>query len=115
MAIPKNLDECFTELNNMLGPLAIDEIRNEKESSVRMFHYGLGTSIKNCWELWRTHSPLTQYFNQLGIYHADDMSDIILTSFWRYLNNKPINLEELIERYQRSWVKFDQNMASSEV
>ncbi|MEW6378469.1 MAG: DUF6794 domain-containing protein [bacterium] len=113
MAIPKNLDECFNELNRMLGTLVIDEIRNEKESTVRMFHYGLGTAIKNNWELWRAHSPLAQYFNRLGIYHADDMSDIILTSFWRYLNNKPLNVEELVKRYQKFWLKFDEKTASS--
>jgi hypothetical protein len=107
MAIPKNLDECFTELNKILGALVINEIKNEKESDIRMFHYGLGISIKNNWELWHTHSPLTQYFKQLGIHHADDMSDIILASFWRYLHNQPINLDDLIKHYQGFWLQFD--------
>jgi hypothetical protein len=112
VAIPKNLDECFNELNNILGALVINEIKKDKESDMRMFHYGLGTSIKNSWELWHTHSPLTQYFNQLGIQHADDMSDIILTSFWRYLHNQPINLDDLISHYQGFWLNFDEKIAS---
>ncbi|MEW5803411.1 MAG: DUF6794 domain-containing protein [bacterium] len=114
MAIPKNLDECFIELQRMLGSLVVNEIRNEKESDICMVHYGLGTSLKNRWELWHTLSPLTQYFNRLGIFHADDMSDIILTSFWRYLNNKPLALDELIELYQGFWLHFDEKAASSQ-
>jgi len=33
------------------------------------------------------------------IYHADDMSGIIIDSYERYINNKPINLNEQIKNY----------------
>lgn len=107
MVIPKNLDECFTELEVMLGRMAIEDIKSEKESDIYVFHRGLSTSIKNSWKLWEPNSPLTQYFNQLGVYHADDMSDIIIAAFWRYLNDKPINLEEMVNHYREFWISFD--------
>lgn len=47
------------------------------------------------------------WFNQVGIYHPDDMSGIILDSFWRKLNNKPIGLDEQIKYYQDYWRTVD--------
>ena len=35
----------------------------------------------------------------------DDMSDMILTSNWRHLNKKPINLKEQGACYTRWWVE----------
>ena len=33
------------------------------------------------------------------------MSGIILTSFWRHLNNAPINLDEQIHHYRQYWAR----------
>ena len=43
-----------------------------------------------------------------GVYSAtatdvDDMSSIIITSYYRYLNNLPINLNEQVEYYKEYW------------
>ncbi|MES2460743.1 MAG: DUF6794 domain-containing protein, partial [Armatimonadota bacterium] len=40
-----------------------------------------------------------------GIHHPDDMSGILLTSFWRSLNGKPLLLEAQIQEYQAYWEK----------
>ena len=39
----------------------------------------------------------------LGLSHADDMSGVILQSFHRYLNEKPLNVEGQIKDYQDFW------------
>jgi hypothetical protein len=38
-----------------------------------------------------------------GIFHPDDMSGIILDSFWRHLHSQPIKLEEQTAYYQEYW------------
>jgi hypothetical protein len=99
--IPKNLEECFQWL---------DEFLNDKEymfeltenSMVVESHHGLGQSLRNNWKLWEK-SPLTEFFGKLGIFHADDMSGIIIRSYYRKSTGKPIDLEEQIKEYQDYW------------
>jgi len=58
--------------------------------------------LRNNWQLWGG-SRLSKYFNNLGIFHPDDMSGIILDSYHRYLTDKEIKLEEQINFYQEYW------------
>jgi hypothetical protein len=44
----------------------------------------------------------------MGIYHPDDMSGIILTSYHRYLNGQDIALEAQIKSYQDYWKKVSE-------
>jgi len=48
-------------------------------------------------------SRLSKYFNNLGIYHPDDMSGIILDSYHRYLTGKKIKLDEQVGYYKAYW------------
>ena len=68
------------------------------------YHRTIGMWMRNNWGLWRG-SRLKQYFNNLGVNHPDDMSAIILTSFWRHLHKQPIKLEEQIKVCQDYWAK----------
>jgi hypothetical protein len=108
VCIPKNLDECFSELKKILTPEEVAKFKNEEEKkAVSSAHLGLGMWMRNNWGLW-SGSVLKNYFNQMGIFHPDDMSSIILTSFHRKLNNKDIQLEEQIKFYQDYWEKAKQ-------
>jgi hypothetical protein len=60
--------------------------------------------IRNSWGLW-SGSELANWFYNRQIYHADDMSGIIIDSYERYLNNKPINLDEQVKNYHNHWEK----------
>lgn len=101
--IPSNLDECFGELKKILKKEDLEQFKNKKEEdAVSGSHFGLGMWIRNNWGLWKS-SRLTKYFKDLGISHPDDMSGIILTSFYRYLNNKNIELEKQIKHYKEYW------------
>lgn len=104
--IPKDLEDCFKELKSMLYPDLIKEMTMGTENDMIKYHHGLGMWIRNNWGLW-SESRLKEYFNELGIQHPDDMSGIILDSFWRHLNNKPIELEEQIKYYQEYWGKIN--------
>ena len=100
--IPQNLDDCFQELNKMLPSELIWKIKKGAERDMIQFHLNLGMWIRNNWGLWRG-SRLSEYFNGIGIKHPDDMSSIILNSYWRYLHHKPINLKEQADLYKSYW------------
>ncbi|MBV9927553.1 MAG: hypothetical protein JOZ96_21225 [Acidobacteria bacterium] len=100
--VPKDLEDCLVELEKMLHPSLISEMRLKSEDDMVLYHRSLGTWVRNNWALW-AGSRLSRYFNGLGIYHPDDMSGIILTSFWRHLHSQPIRLDEQVERYKKYW------------
>jgi hypothetical protein len=100
--IPKDLDDCFAELKKTLSKEVIEKMKSGTEKQMIRYHHGLGTWLRNNWGL-RKGSRLSKWFNEKGIRNPDDMSGIILNSFWRDLNNKPIELEKQVKHYQDYW------------
>jgi hypothetical protein len=97
---PTNLDEALLQLPNLLGTEDLTIFQETPEEYIPIyFHHGLGRYLRNNWELWHG-SPLAQYFHDLGVSHPDDMSSVILLSFYRKLHGKPILLEQQIERHR---------------
>jgi hypothetical protein len=68
--------------------------------------------IRNNWGLWKG-SRLSEYFNNIGIYHPDDMSGIILDTFWCHLNGKRQRLKERIYYYQEYWKSMEASKETS--
>jgi hypothetical protein len=99
--VPRDLQDSFLELRRMLHPSFIAEFRSSEDQVIE-HHFRLGWWMRNEWGLW-AGSRLAKYFNGIGIHHPDDMSGIILTSFWRELNGLPIQIDEQIARYQEYW------------
>lgn len=100
--IPKDLDDCFVELRRILPEKTVEQMKNGPEKDMVGYHHGLGRWLRNNWGLWKG-SRLSKWFNDKGIQHPDDMSGIILDSFWRHLNGQPIKLDEQIKHYQDYW------------
>jgi hypothetical protein len=69
-------------------------------------HFSLGLWIRNNWQLWGG-SRLSKYFNKMGIFHPDDMSEIILKSYDRYLLTNDLRLNEQIQQYKDYWAKIE--------
>lgn len=65
-------------------------------------HFGLGQGLRNGKELWKG-SLLRTYFRINGVKHPDDMSSIILTTFHRKLNDKPIKFKQQKKYYKEYW------------
>lgn len=94
--IPKNLEECFIELNKLLKPKDIEAIKNLKDrEETIMYHHGMGTWLRNNWGLWGG-SRLQQYLLKKGIKHPDSMSALILEYYYDWLNGE-----------NEGWKKFD--------
>jgi hypothetical protein len=100
--VPRSLEDSFAELKKMLHPDLLKEIKEGPEEGMIRYHMGLGMWMRNNWGLWGG-SRLAKYFNGIGIFHPDDMSGVILDSFWRHLNGRPLRLEEQVAYYQRFW------------
>ena len=114
--LPDNLDEAIEILKDFYSS-KLDEIKSLTEDSFSSSsHFGAGTFIRDSWFLWwhenhgykswpKEKPKLIEFFNNLNIYHGDDISSIILISFHRSLNNKPINIEEQLKVYFNHWKK----------
>lgn len=101
--IPKDIEDCFKQIDSFWDDSTKVKVKQwtEDEFSGRV-HMGFGMWMRNNWQLWGG-SRLSKYFNDLGIYHPDDMSGIILKSYHRYLTENEIKLEEQIKYYQDYW------------
>lgn len=107
--IPKDIEDSFKQINTFWADSTKTKLMKltEDEFSGRL-HMGFGMWIRNNWQLWGG-SRLSAYFNKKGIEHPDDMSGIILDSYYRYLNKQDIKLDEQIQFYTEYWEKSKQN------
>lgn len=94
--IPRNLKDAFAVLEKEMKPDELLEFRSGNEDDLINYHFGLGMWIRNNMGLW-AGGRLKDWFDARGVMLPDTMSEIIITSFWRYLNGKPIDLEGQIK------------------
>lgn len=101
--IPSDLTDSHKALQAQLSSEDLELIRAMKsEDETVELHHGLGRWLRNAW-LYPNGSRLSTYFNTLGIQHTDDMSAIILDTFWCKLHGQPFRLEERVKFYQDYW------------
>ncbi len=113
--VPRNLEECFPILAANLGT-ALEEFKQMKECGefIAGTHFTLGQCIRNEWNLWDENSDLHKWFlKEHGIFHPDDMSGIIITSFHRKLNGKPIDLEKQLKFYKDFWAEDNRRKSTA--
>ena len=102
--IPADLDDCFTQIDGFWNDSTKTEVKSWSEDEfIANTHFGLGMWMRNNWQLWGG-SRLSKYFNELGIFHPDDMSSIILTGYHRYLNGEEIKLQQQIDYHKAYWL-----------
>lgn len=101
--IPKNLDDAISEVNGFYPDSLKREVRKLSEDAfIGLYHMETGLYMRNNWGLWSS-SRLSRYFKRKGIKHPDDMSGIVLTSFYRKLNGKNIDFKNQIEESKAYW------------
>lgn len=102
---PNNLDEAIHQLDILFPDSTKQKIsKMEEREFIGNSHLSTGMWIRNNWGLWKG-GELSNFFNGLGIYHPDDMSGIILTSFYRHIRNLDYDLDNQIKYYQDYWKK----------
>lgn len=96
--IPQNIEDCIIQLDSILDDSTKMEIKEMTKSSFSAeAHLGLGLWIRNNWGLWQG-GPLASYFNELGLYHPDEISGIILNCYFNHVKGFDIDLKGEIEK-----------------
>lgn len=86
--IPKNIDECFIQLNKIMKEDDIETIKKyEDETKMYGLHMSVGMWLRNNWGLWGG-SRLKVYFENRGVNHPDSMSSEILSNFYFWLKEQ---------------------------
>lgn len=88
-------------LDSILDNQSQDALRQTLEGGE--YHFTLGMWLRNNWGLWKGGNDLTDYFNSIGIYHADDMSALILFCYVKMLRGDEFNFEEQVNKYINYW------------
>lgn len=86
--IPRNLEECMTELDKHISD-SLKTVILEEDYTATMLHLSLGMWIRNNFGLWRD-SRLAHYLRNNGpcadrMDEPDDMSDYILSEYLEHL------------------------------
>ena len=99
---PKNLTECIQMLDKNLKKQDKEYIKTLTEEEFFMeSHFTIGMGIRNEWI--RSGNPeLVTFFLDQGVKHPDNMSAMILTSYYRHLLGKEIDFEGQIEKYNET-------------
>lgn len=101
--VPKNLEEALMKIDfNLTDSLNLKIKKKSENEFLTDTHFGFGLGFRNGWKLWKG-SELSKYFNKIGIFHPDDMSSIILTSYYRKINGIDIKLDEQVNYYKKYW------------
>ena len=105
--IPKDLEDCFLQLNKIFTDSTKAKIKKLSENEfIGRYHLGFGTWLRNNWGL-HGGSRLSIYFSNMGIKNAESMSGIIFASYYRNLKGNPIELDKQIMQDKEFWAKSD--------
>lgn len=100
---PKNLEECHEKLQELISKENERLLKTGKITTAHM-HHGFGRWLRNNWGLW-SGGPLREWFFERRVFHADDMSSIILDSYVARLKGKNFNFGAAQRKYERHWKK----------
>lgn len=78
------------------------EFKNFPDTLLATLNHQTGMWLRNSYGLW-TRTCLVEHFWTMGIFHPDDISAILLTSYHRFLNGKELEVEKQIEMYKSFW------------
>jgi hypothetical protein len=93
--VPRNLGEALDTLDRASsGTLLLKMHRGGEDVSIEL-HDTLGRWIRNNWQLY-DRGPLYRDLAALGLKYPDDMSGLILTSWWRRIHRQPLRIEEQV-------------------
>jgi hypothetical protein len=96
-SVPGTLTEAHDVLGRLLTPGLLAEFRGASEADVATYNRTIGIWLRNSWGLWNG-GPLRDHLRRLGLRHADDMSALVLVTFWRHLNDRPLRTEDEVRR-----------------
>ena len=113
--VPNDFNESLTQLDKIFPDSTKTEILQMTEDEfMRMTHLSTGMWIRNYWLYNRylfglivTQSNLRKELINKGLFHNDDMSSVILCSYYRKTHNIDLNVEQQIEEIHQFYVNIN--------
>lgn len=104
--IPRDFEEAVAAVRRHIEAKPI-----EVRSDGYWLHHCFGMSIRNAWGLWGGNgsSPLVSELNAIGLFHADDMSGLIIDCALRDLAGEPRRIDEEVAKYRNHWKRHGVN------
>ena len=98
--IPKDIQEAVSELDKKIEPEGLIAFKNytEEEAASRSF-FGFGRWMSYNWGL-DEGSRLSHSFRTQGLSNVEDIIRILMITYHRHINNKPLDTESLIKHYK---------------
>ena len=100
---PKTLTEALEQLETKIDCADLERLK--KEGVPPTWHFSGGIAMRNAWGLWTKDAPLVKYFKRFGVWHADDMSGIIMTCLVRRLKGEPLLVKDQVRAIKAYWAK----------
>lgn len=92
--IPVDLNDAHAELSRLADQEGLITFKSAPEDSIRRkLHFGFGRWIMTNWGL-EDGSRISHYLKMKGVSKPDDMVKLIIVTWHRKLNNRPLGLEE---------------------
>lgn len=115
--VPLTLEDCLNEMPQIMDAKTRQEFKEMPEDELwHVTDTFISMPIRNKFGL-RQKTPLVDYFNKLGLKDGWSMSTLIVETYWRKLNNRPLEIEKLAaglkDSEQRREAKLLKNSTSS--
>ena len=101
-ALPRTLEESVQVLERTLPADLQVQMRSGSENDMIRHWDTVGRGIRNNWLMGNQPKPLREWFKQqYDVHDAEDISWIILASFWRHVNDRPLDVEGQLRERQK--------------
>jgi hypothetical protein len=94
---PESLTQAYDALARLLPPETVRLFARGTEDDARRDSLHLGMFVREFWNLWRG-GPFRRHLIKLGVRHPDDMSQLVLVTWWRVLNDRPPAVDAEVQR-----------------
>lgn len=108
--IPKDLTDAFAQLNELMVPETRQRFKGMSEEELPKMNTTLGNWIRVNWGFYEG-SRITAYLNRYNVSWPEDMSELIIITYHRYLNNKPLDMKALVDHYSEKKFNYWQKRA----
>jgi len=100
--IPVDLNDAHAELSRLADQEGLLKFQTAPEDSIRRkLHFGFGRWIMTNWGL-EEGSRISHYLKTLGVSRPDDMVRLIIVTWHRKLNNRPLEIEKELAEIKSS-------------
>ena len=107
--IPTDLEDAVRTLKDNMTAKDLETFKGEDNPS--KYHFFLGMTLRNNWGLWHKSRLAHWFFDTYKIWHADDMSGIILDALHCELNGKEFDIEAEVSKYLKHWKEYGKEKA----